>query len=57
MNLSGGEKQKLSLLRILLKDSEVLILDEPASALDTDSREQLYNYLNTIKTKIVSYLL
>ena len=25
MNLSGGEKQKLSLLRILLKDSEVLI--------------------------------
>ena len=56
MNLSGGEKQKLSLLRILLKDSEVLILDEPASALDTDSREQLYNYLNTIKRNSIIFI-
>ena len=53
---TGGEKQKLSLLRILLKDSEVLILDEPASALDTDSREQLYNYLNTIKRNSIIFI-
>lgn len=49
MNLSGGEKQKLSLLRILLKDSDVLILDEPTSAMDIESREKLYGYLNAIK--------
>lgn len=55
MNLSE-EKTKITLLRILLKDSEVLILDEPASALDTDSREQLYNYLNTIKRNSIIFI-
>ncbi len=50
MNLSGGEKQKLSLLRILLKNSEVLILDEPTSAMDIESGEKLYGYLNAIKS-------
>uniref|UniRef100_UPI00405656C5 ABC transporter ATP-binding protein n=1 Tax=Agathobacter sp. TaxID=2021311 RepID=UPI00405656C5 len=49
LNLSGGEKQKLSLFRILLKDSDLLILDEPTSAMDIGSRENLYSYLNDIK--------
>lgn len=33
-NLSGGEKQRLSLARIMVMDFETLILDEPSSALD-----------------------
>ena len=48
-NISGGEKQKISLMRALLKNSDVLILDEPTSALDSYGKSSLANYLNMIK--------
>ncbi len=34
VNLSGGEKQKIALARVIYSDSNIIILDEPSSALD-----------------------
>ena len=43
-NLSGGEKQKLSMLGALLRGPDLLVLDEPMSALDERSRGALKDY-------------
>lgn len=43
--LSGGEKQKIALIRALQKNAKILILDEPTSAYDTESKELFANWL------------
>ena len=48
-NISGGEKQKISMLRMFIKNPEVMIFDEPTSALDVESKEKFKNYINSIK--------
>ena len=48
-NLSGGEKQKIAIIRLLLKNPDVLIFDEPTSALDSASKTQFIDILMGIK--------
>jgi len=48
-NLSGGEKQKISILKSLVKNTPVMIFDEPTSALDEKTARQFMEYLQEIK--------
>ncbi len=43
--LSGGQKQRVALARAMVRKPEILMLDEPLSALDQDMRSKLQNYI------------
>lgn len=45
IQLSGGEWQQVSFVRTLIKDAEVCIFDEPSSALDVITEENMYKLL------------
>ncbi len=48
LKLSGGEKQRLSLARVILKDPKILILDEATSALDSISENAIQEALELL---------
>lgn len=46
--LSGGEKQRLSLIKILMANKDILLLDEPTSCLDNDNASIVYEVLKKL---------
>ncbi len=52
-NLSGGEKVKLGLLKLLLDKSDILLLDEPTNDLDIKTLTWLENFINKTSKPII----
>ncbi|MBO5324341.1 MAG: ABC-F family ATP-binding cassette domain-containing protein [Oscillospiraceae bacterium] len=53
-SLSGGEKTRVNLARLLLEKTDILLLDEPTNHLDLKSVEWLEGYINTFKGTVLA---
>ena len=56
VTLSGGQKQRISIARALIKEPDIVILDDCLSAVDTNTEQQILGYLNNTiadKTTII----
>ena len=51
--LSGGEKVKISILKLLLNEYDILFLDEPTNDLDIETLEWLENFINNTSKPII----
>lgn len=56
-NLSGGEKQKISFARSLLKNPDVLVLDEICSNIDKESTKEIYDYLDKTRDERICFII
>lgn len=56
-NVSGGENQKLSIIRELLRNRTLMIFDEPTSALDFESKNILLKYIKQLRKNHIIVLI
>ncbi|MCL4466692.1 MAG: ATP-binding cassette domain-containing protein, partial [Chloroflexi bacterium] len=48
VDLSGGEWQKIALARMLARDADLLIMDEPTAALDSQAEQEMYDHFISV---------
>ena len=48
-NMSGGEKQRIGLLRAFINEPDLILLDEPTSSLDNKNEKAIFKFLLSIK--------
>ena len=53
-NLSGGEKRRVALCRLLLQEPDILLLDEPTNHLDAESVQWLEQHLQQYKGTVIA---
>jgi ribose transport system ATP-binding protein len=56
-NLSGGNQQKVVVGKWLMRDLNVLLVDEPTAGIDVGVKEQIYNLIENLATKGVSVII
>lgn len=57
INLSGGQKQLLGWMRALYHNPEFLILDEPTSSLDKETRNFIYKLISNLKASKIIFII
>jgi len=55
--LSGGQAQRVMLARTLVSDPEILIFDEPSTALDPESRDEFFNVVKKLNEQGTTIIL
>lgn len=56
-NLSGGNRQKAIIARVLMKDLQILIFDEPTRGIDVGAKEEIYDIIKKLAAEGHSVLL
>lgn len=51
--LSGGEKQRIGIIRELLRNPQILLLDECTAHVDAENEARIYQKLNQLKPKMI----
>ncbi len=57
VKLSGGEKQRLSIARALLKDAPILLLDEATAAVDSETERQIQSALDRLMKNRTAFVI
>ena len=56
-NISGGQKQLLTIARVILADPEILILDEATSSIDTRTEQQIQSAMDNLMKGRTSFII